>query len=277
MAWVSIHQQIRDHRKLRDLFRALDISRQEALGTLVLIWTWALDNCDKEGKLLSVNKHDLAHAAYWEGDPDKLCNALIKTGWIDIDGKGMYIHDWYDFNKPFYDYTDRKAKDRERKRLSNSAGNSVEIPLESRKEFRVSPAPAPAPAHEHKKKKNIYAENSDEFQLALFLHNEILKNNPEAKEPNMQTWALHIDYMIRIDNRKPDQIKQMITYAQSNSFWIPNILSTAKLREKFDTLWLQRNLPKKVSESNKKDKKFEEREYQEEDIDDLYYDPMKEG
>jgi hypothetical protein len=150
MAWVSIHQQIRDHRKLRDLFRELKISRQEALGILVLIWTWALDNCDKEGKLLSANKFDIAHAAYWNGEPDKLCNALIKTGWVDLNGNEMHIHDWYDFNKPFYDYTDRKAKDRERKRLINSIGNSVEIPQENCKEFHVSPAPAPAPAPAHK-------------------------------------------------------------------------------------------------------------------------------
>ncbi len=146
MAWISVHQQIRDHRKLRDLFRLLNINRQEALGILVLIWTWALDNCDKDGKLLSVNKFDLAHAAYWTKDPDTLCNALINTGWVDDINDELFLHDWYDFNKPFYDYIDRKSRDRERKKRSNSSGNSAEIPQETLQEFHVSPAPAPAPA-----------------------------------------------------------------------------------------------------------------------------------
>ncbi len=161
MAWISVHQQIRDHRKSRELFRLLKISRAEAIGTLVLIWTWALDNCSKRGELLSATVDDIAEAAYWRGNPGRLYEALVTTGWIDeIDGK-MYLHDWYDFNKPFYDYITRKDKDilrkREGKFRGNSSGKSSEIPpenigkslgnsseesTEKNVEFHESPAPA---------------------------------------------------------------------------------------------------------------------------------------
>jgi hypothetical protein len=62
------------------------------------------------------------------------------------------------------------------------------------------------------------------------------RNNPEAKEPNFQTWANEIRKMINIDKRKPEQIKNMIVWCQNDSFWKGNILSTKKLRDKYDQL-----------------------------------------
>ena len=160
MAWISVHQQIRDHRKTRKLFRALNISRAEAIGTLTLIWTWAIDNCDQEGELLSVTKDDIAEAAYWKKDPELLYKALVEAGWIDeVDGK-IYLHDWADFNKPFYDYIARKERDKARKRQSNSAGNSTgnstEIPQETPQEFHDSPSPSPSPSPEHISRKSAF-------------------------------------------------------------------------------------------------------------------------
>ena len=138
MAWVSVYQQLRDHNKTRDLFRQLDIKRSEAVGTLVLLWTWAIDNCDKDGRLLSCIVDDIAEAAYWKGDPKVLYDALVQTGWIDERDGEMYLHDWYEYNKPFYDYIEKKEKDKLRKRAGkstgNTAGNSAENPPETPQE-----------------------------------------------------------------------------------------------------------------------------------------------
>jgi len=146
MAWISVHQQLRDHRKLRDFFRILDISRQEAIGILVLIWMWALDNADRTGMILFATIDDIAEAAYWKGNSKRLYSALVDSHWIDeYDGR-MYFHDWDEFNKPFFDYIDRKEKDKQRKRCGNSTeipteipqrfhGNSTEIPSEIPQKF----------------------------------------------------------------------------------------------------------------------------------------------
>jgi hypothetical protein len=67
----------------------------------------------------------------------------------------------------------------------------------------------------------------------------IKNNNPGAKEPNLQTWAKNIDLMLRLDNRTTEGIRQMIIFSQNNDFWKGNILSTAKLREKYDQLYIQ--------------------------------------
>jgi len=45
--------------------------------------------------------------------------------------------------------------------------------------------------------------------------------------------------MIRLDKRKPEKIKEVIDWCQADDFWYANILSTKKLREKYDQLVLQ--------------------------------------
>ena len=144
MAWISVHQQIRDHRKLRELSRILGVTRQEALGILVLIWTWAIDNCNQDGKLLSITVEDIALAAYWTKGESKLFKALVDTGWLDESEGEVYLHDWYDFNKPFYDFRERREKDKERKRKEKIQGSSTGNSKENPHAFRVSPSQSPS-------------------------------------------------------------------------------------------------------------------------------------
>ncbi|ABR47067.1 phage protein [Alkaliphilus metalliredigens QYMF] len=91
--------------------------------------------------------------------------------------------------------------------------------------------------------------DSIEYRLADFLRKWIKKNNELAKVPgdsHMDKWSQHIDYMLRLDNRSAEDIKEVIEFCQKDEFWMTNILSTAKLRNKFDQLYLksrQKNQP----------------------------------
>jgi hypothetical protein len=87
--------------------------------------------------------------------------------------------------------------------------------------------------------RNIYSQNSDEFRLAELLFNLIRERNPTHKKPNLQMWASIIDKMIRLDSRKADDIDAVIKWSQADLFWQNNVLSTQKLREKFDQLILR--------------------------------------
>jgi hypothetical protein len=80
------------------------------------------------------------------------------------------------------------------------------------------------------------------MELALLLKKLVLGNNPDAKitESQLRNWAYEVDRMVRIDKRKPGAIREVIEFSQADSFWQSNILSGAKLREKFDQLWLKR-------------------------------------
>ncbi len=93
--------------------------------------------------------------------------------------------------------------------------------------------------------------DSIEYRLSDYLRKHILKNYPNTKVPEtlnkMQTWAVHIDRMIRLDNREVEDIRAVIDFSQKDTFWQANILSTKKLREKFDTLLIQSQTTAKKS------------------------------
>ncbi|MCK5607393.1 hypothetical protein KAR91_36250 [Candidatus Pacearchaeota archaeon] len=95
--------------------------------------------------------------------------------------------------------------------------------------------------NEKNEKKKTFTLDSIEYQLSELLFTEIIKSNPEHKQPNLQTWSKDIDKMMRLDNRQPDNIKQIILWCQKDSFWQCNILSTKKLREKYDQLLIKMN------------------------------------
>lgn len=90
-------------------------------------------------------------------------------------------------------------------------------------------------------KKNIYMSDSNEYRLAQYLYKHILKNNPKAKEPNLQNWAKTFDYILRIDKRELEEVKRLISFCQEHSFWYKNILSADKFRKQYDRLVLEFN------------------------------------
>ncbi len=90
-----------------------------------------------------------------------------------------------------------------------------------------------------KKGNKTFSENSIEFSLSKLLLNFILSRNPKHKKPDLQEWAVHINRAIRIDKRTPAELQAVIEWCQADDFWQSNILSTRKVREKFDQLFLK--------------------------------------
>lgn len=142
--WLAVHLEIRDSPKLRALYKMLDISKAEAVGFLVLFWMWATSNCSRDGEIISATIDDIDDAVGWKGRRKRLSCALADAGWIDTKGSRMYIHDWLEYAKPYYDYQDRLERDRLRKAgsraiLTNSEANEipVDIPTESPEELPV--------------------------------------------------------------------------------------------------------------------------------------------
>lgn len=76
-------------------------------------------------------------------------------------------------------------------------------------------------------------------ELAGLLLALIRDRNPGYREPNMDKWSDEVRLMRERDGRTEKQIEYLIRWSQENSFWRANILSTAKLREKWDTLVAQ--------------------------------------
>lgn len=89
-----------------------------------------------------------------------------------------------------------------------------------------------------------FSDDSDEMKLCLLLAERMRRNKPDCKLPSdFQGWCKYVDLMIRVDERTPKQIQDVILFCQKDTFWQSNILSTKKLREKFDQLSMKMQTP----------------------------------
>lgn len=118
--------------------------------------------------------------------------------------------------------------------VQNSISSYTEITTKNTTYNVVDASPTPA-----KKSKRTYEEHEEPLILAKYLYELMKRNNRYAKAPNFQEWANHIRLMHEVDGIEYSVIKNCITWCQSDPFWYKNILSTKKLREKFQTLYLQ--------------------------------------
>jgi len=98
---------------------------------------------------------------------------------------------------------------------------------------------------ESKEKPLVRTPENPEFRrLAFLLHLKIKSRNPGQKDPNWKTWTEEIRKAIEVDGRTPEDVEKIINWCQADEFWQNNILSTAKLREKFDALVLKSGILK---------------------------------
>ena len=138
----------------------------------------------------------------------------------------------------------------EPKKPTGLSGN----PKEPKKPVSVSaPAPVNVSANDNvsakedqeikskPKKMVLTVTNEQAIKISMYLEKKIIENNPTAK-PNYKSWVSDIERTIRIDKRSEDDLIQIIDWIYSSGdFWIPNIMSGKKLREKYDTMFLQKN------------------------------------
>lgn len=75
-----------------------------------------------------------------------------------------------------------------------------------------------------------------DLSASEYLLNQIRARLPNFKEPKLPQWANHVRLMREQDRREQSEILAVIEWCQRDSFWQSNILSTKKLREKFDQL-----------------------------------------
>ena len=118
MAWIEVHQALRGHRKTLALRRQLGMeSDAQAIGHLVCLWLWTLDNAP-DGDLSEMD--DATIYAYGADFPEEraeeFVKALQKARFLD----GKCIHNWEEYAGRLIaireSNRERARKARERKR-----------------------------------------------------------------------------------------------------------------------------------------------------------------
>lgn len=260
---IRVSTTFRNHRKRRKLDRELGMPSG---GFLVDLWIGSAMS-RPDGILTGWDETDIAIEAGWNGDAGEFVRALVDTGWLDEIENGYALHDWVDHNGYAAAATDRtgKAVFSNLKRWYPDLAAELEVQgvnSITKEEYaritagkRRNPSPVPnrsvgesvtdrnpnPPSPSPSPSKKTFSSDSIEFRLAKRLFNSIRAWNPDLRKPNLQSWAQHVDRMLRIDNRPPQKVEDVIDWATSDPFWQSNILSTKKLREKFDQLVAKMN------------------------------------
>uniref|UniRef100_UPI003FEF4C38 hypothetical protein n=1 Tax=Candidatus Fimenecus sp. TaxID=3022888 RepID=UPI003FEF4C38 len=127
MAWIQVHQQLKDHRKLLAAADELEIEPAHMLGLLTSFWLWALDNAPS-GSLGGISNRMIARAAQWNGSPDIFVEAMANAGLLDeANGGELEIHDWYEYAGKLIDQR-QAEKERSRSRRAAAAASADASP-----------------------------------------------------------------------------------------------------------------------------------------------------
>jgi hypothetical protein len=153
MAWISVHEQLKDHHKLRHLSKLLKCSRHEALGVLVSLWLWGINNADRTGNLNGADENDIADGIMYRGQSAEiLVECLLVSGWMEKVEGHFILHDWDMWQDQWFKALDRREADTKRKREERSSKKEMstdspqDIPEDSQQDVRNSPSPSPSPS-----------------------------------------------------------------------------------------------------------------------------------
>lgn len=86
-------------------------------------------------------------------------------------------------------------------------------------------------------------------ELLFSLHKQVDQN---VKKPNIDSWAMDIEKINRLDGRSYEDIEKVIRWVKiPGNFWFANIMSGKKLRQQFSRLIVEMGWQKKVAYSSK--------------------------
>lgn len=91
MAWIESHQSLREHPKLSDMTKRLEINKAQAIGHLHMLWWWCIDYATN-GRLERFSHVQIAEAAGFVGDAKTFVDAIADSNFLDRNP--LRVHDW---------------------------------------------------------------------------------------------------------------------------------------------------------------------------------------
>ena len=196
MAWIQVHQQLKDHRKLLAAADELEIEPPHMLGLLTSFWLWALDNAPS-GSLEGISNRNIARAAQWNKEPDTFVEAMKSAGFLDITEDGtLEIHDWYEYAGKLIDQREAEKQRSRRRRAAAAAdrrttagqseGQPTDKPGNSQKETagrvdQTTPDQT-TPEKESETLDSVLSAGPTPFQQIVDMYHEICTSYPALRK-----------------------------------------------------------------------------------------------
>lgn len=164
--WISVHDNVIGG-KLRKLAKEIGCSQNEALGLLIRLWLWGLNNADKEGKLIEADMEAIADVLSVgldkQYDSEDAVAALVETEWIDVIGEDIYIHDWTEWQMQWNKLKELQEQNAERQRRWRNKKREM-ANTEAAQAVKSSPEEPKEPVKpKHEKKPSGYIPAFEEF------------------------------------------------------------------------------------------------------------------
>jgi hypothetical protein len=185
MTWIKVHQSVRDHRKIMALADALDVEDAHAVGLVVNLWLWAVDNAP-DGQIPDSDRA-VARGVGWHGDPHHLLGSLLSVGLVERRGDHHHIHDWDEYAGSLIAHRKREA---DRLRTYRAQQATVRSTEEQRTDYVHGSATqyvrGESRVEKNREEKNtsskcIYTPDFESFW-------SIWPKKGDAKKPAMETW-----------------------------------------------------------------------------------------
>ncbi len=128
--WIQIYSNLPTHPKTARLADELGLTSAAvspnvlAVGILVSLWTWAIQNA-YNGDLSKCSPRLIADACRWRKRPEALIKGLLAAGFLDED---MKLHDWEEYSVLLMESEDNKReKTKERVRKYREKKNAPPV------------------------------------------------------------------------------------------------------------------------------------------------------
>ena len=175
---------------------------------------------------------------------------------------------WADEKNPNGKLSDAQMGNCINETSSNSISITSNTSLKVPKPEPAAGAALPAKAGEidssnsSKSKKGKDEFSSKVHEIAQQMIEALIATNPEYKPPkNLTPWLIHIEFMLRLDERDPKMLMAVFRWALSDSFWCATLFKKNPpqyFRGKFDQLYVKMNA--KPVESNKIDRRYRDKD-----------------
>lgn len=240
-----------NHLKTKRLKRILGIPLYQVIGILETLWAVTAE-CTWDGGIGKYSDEEIAAALEWEGDTEKLIAGLVESGWLDKEGETalgqvcrLVVHDWSDHCPDFIRKRIARAltENKDLRQENSDNGGQIRTTADKSGQRRINPTQPnhvqPCPTNSSSPKLRFTDEDK---AVAEEIWNGVQALNPNHKPPNLDAWANEVRLMRERDgpDRTHQAIRELFAWANHDRFWQANILSPAKLREKWDQLQVKR-------------------------------------